>query len=74
LGAAPNPGGGGISEFNDTSPVPNKKHSQKSKTFDHDYRSSEKKKKINQRINVQLMDKIKLVSMNYQIVPSLHVI
>jgi hypothetical protein len=76
LGAVPNPGGGagnpgGAAEFDDNSP---KKQSQESKTFDHDYRSSDKKKKINQRINVQLMNKTKLVSMNYQIVPNLYII
>jgi hypothetical protein len=40
LGATPNPGG--AAEFDDNSP---KKQSQESKTFDHDYRSSNKKKK-----------------------------
>ena len=75
LGAGANPagagGGGGPAEFDDQCPVLGNQKSQESKVSDYDYPSNAPKKS-NQRINVQLMNKTKLVSMNYQIVPSLY--
>jgi hypothetical protein len=63
FGAGANPAGaggeGGAAEFDDNSPVPNKKQSQQSKTFDYDYRSNDPKKKKQSAEQCKLDENVK---------------